>query len=90
MAGRGVDRPPGLFAFLFGELGRAITDIRQRVVEEGWFGRVTTPPQRDPLNRTLADQDASDRASAFDAQWAPRQSNREQDQARDQDIGQDR
>lgn len=25
-------------------VGEAVTDIRQKVVEEGWFGRAVTPP----------------------------------------------
>jgi hypothetical protein len=28
-------------------LGEAIADVRQKVVEEGWFGRTVTPP---PMN----------------------------------------
>lgn len=74
MAGRGDDREVGLFAYLFNELGRAFTDIRQRVVEEGWFGRVTTPPTRrdfDPLHRTHNDNEVADRSARFDAQWSP-------------------
>jgi hypothetical protein len=36
-------RPPGIGEFLFNELRQAFQDIRQKVVEEGWFSRVTTP-----------------------------------------------
>ena len=39
------DRHPtsqGILGFLFDERRGAIQDIRQRVVEEGWFGRVVT------------------------------------------------
>lgn len=32
---------------LFGFLGEVFTDIRQKVVEEGWFGRRVTPPHQD-------------------------------------------
>ncbi|MBS0473088.1 MAG: hypothetical protein JSR60_18605 [Proteobacteria bacterium] len=35
-------RSQSLGGFLFGELRQAIQDIRQKVVEEGWFGRVVT------------------------------------------------
>jgi hypothetical protein len=32
----------GVLSYLFDELRGAIQDIRQKVVEEGWFGRVVT------------------------------------------------
>jgi hypothetical protein len=34
--------PPGIIEYLFAELRQAFQDIRQKAVEEGWFGRVTT------------------------------------------------
>lgn len=40
-------RRAGLGTFLFDEIRRAFQDIRQRVVEEGWFGRITTPLPRE-------------------------------------------
>jgi len=36
-------KPPGLGEFLFNEITSALRDIRQKVVEEGWFGRTVTP-----------------------------------------------
>jgi hypothetical protein len=36
-------RPASLGEFLFAELRSAIQDVRQKLVEEGWFGRVVTP-----------------------------------------------
>ena len=56
MAGRG--KPEGLGEFLLGELRRAFQDIRQRVVEEGWFGRVTTPYQRNAVDHGPAREGA--------------------------------
>ncbi|HEY1612087.1 MAG TPA: hypothetical protein VGF97_00160 [Rhizomicrobium sp.] len=38
---RGAKRP-GLAQFLFDELRSAFQDIRQKLVEEGWFGRVVS------------------------------------------------
>jgi hypothetical protein len=58
--------PQGVFSYLFGELGRAVQDIRQRVVEEGWFGRITTPLQRD---HTPASQAPAERPITFDDLW---------------------
>lgn len=33
----------GLVDELWDGIGHAVTDVRQRVVEEGWFGRIVTP-----------------------------------------------
>ena len=93
MAGRGEDRPAGVFAYLLNEVGRAFTDIRQRVVEEGWFGRVTTPPTRrdfDPLHRTMPEEDRSDRAAKFDAEWAPKDQVSDHETSREQGHDMDR
>ena len=35
-------RSQSLGEFLFSELRQAFQDIRQKVVEEGWFGRVVS------------------------------------------------
>jgi hypothetical protein len=35
-------KPASVGAYLFAELRHAFQDIRQKVVEEGWFGRVVT------------------------------------------------
>ncbi len=58
--------PRGVLSYLFGELGRAVQDIRQRVVEEGWFGRITTPLQRD---HTPASHAPAERPITFDDLW---------------------
>ncbi len=36
-------RPLGIAEFLFAEIRSAFQDMRQKVLEEGWFGRVVTP-----------------------------------------------
>ena len=36
-------RPAGIGEFLALEAGNAVSDIRQRLFEEAWFGRVVTP-----------------------------------------------
>jgi len=56
----------GIFAFLFGELGRAVQDVRQRVVEEGWFGRITTPLPREPHGSPAA---PTERPITFEDLW---------------------
>lgn len=42
MSGDQRPKSQGIVSFLFDELRGAIQDIRQKVVEEGWFGRVVT------------------------------------------------
>lgn len=56
----------GIGAFLFDELRRAFQDIRQRAVEEGWFGRVTTPYQRNALDHAPSIEPEPDREPSFD------------------------
>jgi hypothetical protein len=74
------DRGGGLLAFLFDELRGALQDIRQKVVEEGWFGRVVTPRPvvgaRDFYRTTAvpltADQgDPLRRVARFEEAWRP-------------------
>ena len=38
----GTRRPLGIGEYLFAEMRQAFQDIRQKLVEEGWFGRVVT------------------------------------------------
>lgn len=38
----GGRKPPGMGEYLFAELRQAFQDIRQKIIEEGWFGRVVT------------------------------------------------
>jgi hypothetical protein len=73
-------KPSGLGEFLFNELRQAFQDIRQKVVEQGWFGRVTTPkPVVEMPFSTTADKttDGSDllheRPQSFEQSWAIRE-----------------
>ncbi len=73
-------KPAGLGEFLFNELRQAIQDIRQKVLEQGWFGRVTTPkPVVEMPFETVGDRstDASSPAQShrpsFEEQWATRE-----------------
>ena len=43
----------GILGFLFDELRSAMQDIRQKVVEEGWFGRVVSPAPVVEMDRSL-------------------------------------
>jgi hypothetical protein len=80
-------KPSGLGAFLFNELRQAFQDIRQKAVEEGWFGRVTTakpviempfqatdpiPPEEDGL--------LHERRPSFEELWAPKEPHVERSQ----------
>lgn len=82
--GSGGERQ-GVFAFLFGELGRAVQDIRQRVVEEGWFGRITTPIARD---HAPSGTSPAERPITFEDLW-PRHDGPADTHAREPDIGRD-
>ena len=82
------NRPQGIGEFLFNEIRSAFQDIRQKVVEEGWFGRVTTPkpvvglgkdgPEAIGLgNRPTIHEGLGERRPSFEEQWAPRERSRE-------------
>jgi hypothetical protein len=88
-------RPPGVAEYLFAELRQAFQDIRQKVVEEGWFGRVVTAapvvderpvaPEGEILNKDL-DQT---RRPSFEELWATRERSpeaAEQEHQRDMDF----
>lgn len=77
-------KPPGIVEFLFNELRHAFQDIRQKLVEEGWFGRVTTArpvvevSKEQPLtdDRELARQSRMadlERRPTFEELWGPRE-----------------
>jgi len=75
MAGRG-----GIFDFLFQEAAHAVQDIRQKVVEEGWFGRVVTAaPVVEMEQASPADLYGKGPAiepptrACFEVQWAARE-----------------
>ena len=50
-------RPPGIGEYFVAELRQAFQDIRQKVIEEGWFGRVVTAAPVVEVDRALT-QDA--------------------------------
>lgn len=58
----------GLFDALFSGIGDAIADIRQRVVEEGWFGRIVTG---DPVEVTRRSdyRDIQPEGRSFEEMW---------------------
>lgn len=83
-------KPQGLGEFLFNELRQGIQDIRQKVVEEGWFGRVVTAKpvvelQRDaPGSDSPAQHDGlsvkpGERELTFDEMWSPTERSRERE-----------
>jgi hypothetical protein len=87
-------------AYLFAELRQAVQDIRQKVVEEGWFGRVTTAAPVVEVDREHergihgdehtpppAHERTGERRPSFEEQWAPRE---RVEHAQDHDIGIDR
>jgi len=100
----GRSRPLGLAAYLFAELRQAFQDIRQKAVEEGWFGRVTTAapvvevdraPERgihgDAYTPPLADEHTAGHRPSFEERWAPRDpAEHARDHAPERDIGMDR
>lgn len=72
-----------LFDFLFREAANAIQDVRQKVVEEGWFGRVVTAAPVIEVEK-LGEGSSADlygrgpaieppRTASFEEQWAPRE-----------------
>jgi hypothetical protein len=77
-------KPPGIGEFLFNELRHAFQDIRQKVVEEGWFGRVVTAAPVIELGKDQPVSDDRERASespivapehrpTFEELWGPRE-----------------
>jgi len=86
MSGDGGKRtkPQGIGEFLFNEIRSAFQDIRQKVLEEGWFGRVTTPkpvvglgkdgPEAIGLgDRPTIHDGLGERRQSFEELWAPRE-----------------
>lgn len=78
MSGEGRKRPPSIAEFLFGEIRSAFQDMRQKVLEEGWFGRVVTPApvievgRESPESIGLGDG-LGERRPSFEELWAPRE-----------------
>jgi hypothetical protein len=80
----GRTKPPSIGEFLFNEIRSAFQDVRQKVLEEGWFGRVVTPapvievgkegPEAIGLgNRPTIHEGLGQRRPSFEEQWAPRE-----------------
>jgi hypothetical protein len=102
----GRSRPPGIGQYLLNELRQAFRDIRQKVVEEGWFGRVVSPEPVVEVERPLtADRDAFygsdhhplsapgdsiERRPTFDELWKPRERDAERPVEHGLDRGLDR
>ncbi len=76
-------KPQGIGEFLINELRQAFQDVRQKVLEEGWFGRVVTAAPVIEMDRdqfadgpVLHQEDALSwpaRQGGFDELWAPRE-----------------
>lgn len=106
MGGDNGARRPGLVESLFNELRSAFQDVRQKVIEEGWFGRVVSAApvvemdharERGGLygddHRPTLDGHAPEpgQRASFEDQWAARDpSAQPADHAHEQDIGMDR
>jgi hypothetical protein len=98
----GRSRPLGVAVYLFAELRQAFQDIRQKAVEEGWFGRVVTAAPVVEVDREHGihgaehaapgtAEHAAERRASFEERWAPRDPvEHAQDHAPEQDIGMDR
>ncbi len=86
-------RPPGVMQYLFAELRQGFQDIRQKVIEEGWFGRVVTAAPVVEVDRSLTQDrdafygsdhhplnpggDAIERRPSFEELWKPREAGTE-------------
>ncbi|MEJ0027694.1 MAG: hypothetical protein WDN01_16845 [Rhizomicrobium sp.] len=73
MSGR---QDSGLGAFFVHEARQAVQDIRQKLFEEAWFGRVVTAApvmevekERSPEDRRTVHDGLGERRSAFDEAW---------------------
>jgi hypothetical protein len=73
-------KPIGVGAYLLAELRHAFQDMRQKVIEEGWFGRVVTAAPVIEMARDAAALHGDDhspfksaeRRPSFEEQWAVR------------------
>jgi hypothetical protein len=74
-------KPLSVADYLWGELRQAFQDVRQKLVEEGWFGRVVTAAPVVEMERDQSPENASRNAPAqperdhpsFDEMWAVRE-----------------
>lgn len=93
-------KPLGIAEYLMAELRQAFQDIRQKVAEEGWFGRVVTAAPVIEMDRAQI-EGTKDGANlgwhsggrpqpTFEEQWAPRASGEPlPGQKRSPDLGAD-
>lgn len=70
-------RPQSIGEFLLNELRQAFQDVRQKVLEEGWFGRVVTAAPVVEMDRSESPPtqtgSLSDRRPSFEELWEPRE-----------------
>ncbi len=66
-----TERPPSAAAYLANEARYAVQDIRQKLFEEAWFGRVVTPRPHHEIAPETAEKTPERRAS-FEDVWGPR------------------
>jgi len=60
-------RPPGVAEYLFNEARHAVHDIRQKLFEEAWFGRVVTA---EPVMEVFRYREREERSHpAFEEAW---------------------
>lgn len=75
----GGGRPPGIGEYLFAELRQAFQDVRQKVIEEGWFGRVVTAApvieQGHEVQAAGEREGPVGRSASFDELWKPTNEN---------------
>jgi len=76
VSGEQQSKPQSVFSFLFDELRGAMQDIRQKVVEEGWFGRVVTAAPVVEVDHALSRERgglySDDHRPSFEEAWRAR------------------
>lgn len=90
-------RGTGFLGALFNELRYAVQDIRQKVVEQGWFGQVTsakpviemhTTTEPGPKSEDLYGQDLRsplERRPSFEEQWQTREPGQQPESGKDRE-----
>ena len=66
-------KPQSIGEFLFNELRQAFQDVRQKVLEEGWFGRVVSAAPVIEMEREQPPAQLGalgDRRPSFEEMWA--------------------
>jgi hypothetical protein len=73
MAKQRALEPEGIFDRIARGVGDAITDIRQKLIDEGWFGRSVMAPDATPGQDTRPHSSFADLPrSSFAEDWSPR------------------